>query len=49
MNISVDNVDVNGYYFYMNSATLSIISNHNSDDYTKKRDEISTKKIFKGK
>ena len=42
MNIGVDNGDVNGDYFYMNSSTGSVIKNHNLIDYTKKRDKFST-------
>ena len=33
MNMSVDNVDVNGDYCYMNSSTVFVIRNHNSVDY----------------
>ena len=36
MNMSVDNGDVNGDYYYMNSSTGSVIRNHNSIDYAKK-------------
>ena len=42
MNMSVENGDVNGYYLHMNSYTGSIINNHNSIDYAKKRDGIYT-------
>ena len=42
MNTSVENGDVNGYYLHMNSYTGSVINNHNSIDYTKKRDGIYT-------
>ena len=42
INMSVDNGDVNGDYFYMNSSTGSVIKNHNLIDYTKKRDKFST-------
>ena len=38
MNMSVDNGDVNGDYFYMNSSTGSVIKNHNSIDCTNKID-----------
>ena len=43
MNMSVENGDVNVDYFYINSSTVYVINNHNYIDYTKKRDEISTK------
>ena len=42
MNMTVDNYYVNGYYCYINSYTGSFINNHNSIDYTKKRDKTST-------
>ena len=42
MNMSVDNGDINGYYFYMNISYGSKSKNHNSIDYTKKSDKIST-------
>ena len=48
MNMSVDNGDDNGDYCYMNSFTGYDINNHNSIDYTKERDEISTN-IYLGK
>ena len=41
-NLSVDNGDIYGDYFCMNSSTGYFINNHNSIDYTKKRDGIST-------
>ena len=47
MNISVENGDSNGGYFYMNGSTGSIIRNHNYIDYKKKRDEISTNKYIR--
>ena len=43
MNISVDNGDVNGDFFYMNSSTGYVINNHDYIDYTKKRYEIYAK------
>ena len=49
INMSVDNGDVNGDNFYMNSSTGSVIRNHNSIDYTKKRDETSTNKYLREK
>ena len=36
MNMSVDNGDVNGCYFYINSSTGSDINNNSSIDYTNK-------------
>ena len=42
MNISVENCDVNGDYYYMNSSTGYVINNHNFIDYTNKRDGIYT-------
>ena len=42
MNMSVEIFYVNGNYFYMNNYTVSESKNHNSIDYTKKRDENST-------
>ena len=47
MNISVDNSDVNGDYFYMNSSTGFVINNHNYIDYTKKRYEIYSNKYLR--
>ena len=41
--MSIYNGDVNGDYCYINSSTGSIIRNHNSIDYAKKREEISIK------
>ena len=46
MNMNVENVDVNGDYCYMNIYTVSESNNHNSIDYTKKKDEISTNIYF---
>ena len=40
MNMSVDNGDVNGDYFYMDSSTRYESNDQSSFDYTKKRDEI---------
>ena len=37
MNMIVENCDVNGAYFYMNSPTGSESNNHNYINYTKKR------------
>ena len=45
MSISVDNVDGNGDYFYMNSSNGSK-KIHNYVDYTKKRDNIFTNKYL---
>ena len=42
MYMSVDNGDINYDYCYMNSSNGSKSKNHNSIDYTNKRDEIST-------
>ena len=42
MNTSVENGDINGDYFYINSSMGSVINNHNYIDYTKKRYEIFT-------
>ena len=47
MNVSVGNSDINGDYFYMNTSTGYVINNHNSIDYTKKRDEISTNRYLR--
>ena len=41
MNISFYNGDVNGYYCYINSSTISVINNHNYIDYTNKGDYFS--------
>ena len=38
MDCGVENDDVSGGYYFMNSHTLSEANNHNSIDYTKKRD-----------
>ena len=46
MNMNIENVDVNGDYCYMNIYTVSESNNHNSIDYTKKKDEISTNIYF---
>ena len=46
--MSVGNGDVNGDYFYMNNSTVSVINNHNSVDYTHKRDEISSNIYLRG-
>ena len=48
MNISVDNGDVNGDYFYMSISTWSVINNHNSIGYTNNRDEVSTNRYLRG-
>ena len=42
MNIGVDNGDVNGGHYYMNSYTGYESKNQNLIDYTKKIDEFST-------
>ena len=42
INMNIENCDVNGDYWYMNSSTSYVIKNHNSIDYTKKRYETST-------
>ena len=42
MHMSVENGDANGDYCYMNGSTISESNNHNSVEYTKKRDEIYT-------
>ena len=42
MNMSVENGDVNGDHFYINSSTRYESNNHNSIGYTNKRDSIST-------
>ena len=47
MNISVENDDINCDYYYMNSSNESFIKNHNSIDYTKKIDEISTNRYLR--
>ena len=39
MNVSPQNFDVNCGYWYMNSPNLFESNNHNSIDYTNKRDE----------
>ena len=39
--MSVDNGDVNGDCYYMNSSTGSESKNHNTIDRANKRDEIS--------
>ena len=45
-NMSVDNGDVNGEYFYMNSSTGSEFKNHSYIEYTKKIDEMYTNKCI---
>ena len=42
MNMSVENGDTNGDYYYMNSSTVSVIKNNSLINYTKKSDVIST-------
>ena len=42
INITVDNVDVNGYYCYINSTNGSESKNHSSVDYTYDIVETST-------
>ena len=39
MNMSIKNGDINVGYCYINSSAASESNNHNSIDYTKKRDE----------
>ena len=47
MNMSVTNGYVNGEYYYMNVSTRYIIKNHNSVDYTNKRDKILTNRFLR--
>ena len=46
MNTSVENGDVNGEYCLINSSTGYESKNHNTIDYTKKRDELSTNRYL---
>ena len=46
MNISVENGDVNGYYYYINTSTGYESNNHSYIDYTKKRDKIYINKYI---
>ena len=48
MNMSVYNGNDNVDYCYINISTVSGERNHNSIDYTDKRDEISTNKYLRG-
>ena len=47
INMSVENGDVNGDYFYMNCFTGSDVKNHISIDYTKKRYGIYTNRYLR--
>ena len=42
MNMSLENVDVNGNYCYINNSTASESKNHNYIDYKKKINEMFT-------
>ena len=48
INMTFENGDINGDYFYMNSFNGSDIKNHNYINYTNKRDENSTNRYLRG-